>query len=260
MPIPRRPVILALVTAVACTPARFGWDEATNGDLETYRARFEAAAGDHFDRQWAHPELLEAAKKARVLWLGDFHPSLRLHRLHTALLTELQRDGRPLLLALEAIGDQDETWVAEYLAGSLSLTALAERMRARWAGSWLDDPDLDPWYYRWLLTFARAHAVPVAGLEPTPRPPLATRDPLISARVTELVERHPRHLVVVVLGQAHLLGIGGQLARCQVPQLALGGVPPRGLLAAAPSTPCPGSVHRSPGGLWWFDELLGVGR
>ena len=254
MPLPGRVVILALLAG--CSPGKFVWTDDGTPELAAYRRSFAADAGDRFTGEWPRERLLQDLAGVRVLWLGDHHKSPRLHTLHLELLEQLQRAGRPLALALEAVGTQDEDDVHELVAGTLSLDGLRTRMLERWPGSWLDDGDLDAGYYRAVLAFARRNAVPVRGLEPTPRLPLHARDHAITAAVRSLAATEPQRLVVVIVGQTHLLGDGDVVARTGGPSIALGGEPPPPLLANAPDTLAPGSFHRSTGGLWWFAELL----
>lgn len=254
MPVRHRLAIATSLLAAGCVPGRFGRDESARS-LDAYREDFVAACGTCFDARLARAAFVAATRDVRVLWLGDHHKDHALHSLHGGLLEELRQTGRPLLLALEAIGSEDEADVGTFVAGGIELDELRRRLRARWPGSWLDDEELDPWFYRWLLVFAREHALPVRALEPIPRPPLGQRDPAIAARVAALAGEHPDRLVVVVLGQAHLVGGGRQLERCALPQLALGAVPPATLPQPAAPTE-PGSLLRSDGGLWWFAEVL----
>jgi hypothetical protein len=254
MPVRLHLAIATSLLAASCVPGRFGRDESARS-LDAYREDFAAACGTRFDAQRDRNAFVASTREVRVLWLGDHHKDHALHTLQGGLLEEVRRTGRPLLLALEAIGSEDEADVGTFVAGGIDLDELRRRLRARWPGSWLDDEALDPWFYRWLLAFAREHGAPVRALEPIPRPPLGRRDPAIAARVAALAEAHADHLVVVVLGQAHLVGGGRQLDRCALPQLALGALPPASLPRPEP-TPEPGSLLRSDGGLWWFAEVL----
>ena len=259
---PRRvhAVMLALA-ASGCSPTRFGWSSGAP-TLDDYRATFTTAAGSSFVAELDRAALVDEVAPGRVLWLGDHHRSQRLHHLQRQLLLQLLAAGQRPLLALEAIGRQDEAAVADFLAGGIELHQLRAWLRRRWSGSWLDDDGLDAAHYRELLAIARQYALPVAALEPIPRPPLAERDRRIAARIGELAAAHADRPVCVVIGQAHLLGRGDLIARTGLPSLAIGGEPPPALLQAAAraatdgSAPADGRLLRSDGGLWWFGELL----
>jgi hypothetical protein len=255
MPIGARIATFLSLALAACTPTDFGWDAATP-PLARYRAAFQAAAGTRFVASLSRDELLRRLHAERVLWLGDHHRSARLHALQNELLAQLQAAGVRLAFALEAIGSQDEPAVARFLRGDDSLVQLGAAMRQRWRGSWLDDPELDPWHYRSLLSFAQKHGIPVRALEPTPRLPLAERDAVIARTVRDLRLLWPDRLLVVHVGQAHLLGEGDLVARAGGAGFVLGGEPPAGLHDARPATAPRGSVWQSDGGAWWFGELL----
>ena len=130
-------------------------------------------------------------------------------------------------------------------------------MKRRWPGSWLDDPELDPWFFRSLLAFAKEHEVPVFALEPTPRLRLAARDACIAQSVREARARHPRRVVVVVVGQTHLLGLGDVVRRSQVGGLVIGGLPTEPLLDPGPPARSRGAAWRSDQDVYWFDEMFG---
>lgn len=224
--------------------------------VDAYRQSFATAVGSTFTQSLTRTELLRTMRGTRVLWLGDHHRSARLHGLQLELLQQLHDAGVPLVLALEAIGEQDEGDVAAFLRGDVEMAELRTRLRRRWSGSWLDDRELDPWHYQSLLAFARRARAPVHAIEPTPRLPMAHRDPHIATTVLTIAHEHQGKLVVVVVGQAHLVGDGDLVARTGLPNLAFGGEPPPSLREHAPDARARGTVHASGGGLWWFSELL----
>ena len=80
--------------------------------------------------------------------------------------------------------------------------------RGRCAGAWQDDRDLVQWFYRSLLEVAKRHRIPGFALEPTPRLPLPMRDSYIAQTVKKACEVHSDTLVVVIVGQTHLVGDG----------------------------------------------------
>jgi uncharacterized iron-regulated protein len=239
----------------ACAPARFDW-QGPRDDLGDYRTSFEEAAGTRLVASIPREELLRRLANERILWLGDFHTSSRLHGLQSELLDQLQRQGTPIVLLLEAIGEQDQRAVDRYLEGGISLQELRATAKARWDGSWLDDRDLDPAHYRSLLAFARRDGAPVLALEPTPRLPLSQRDEVIAAAVRDAALRHPERLLVVHVGQAHLAGQGDLVARTGLGGIVLGGEPPAELRSNSPPDRRHGAFAQSSGGLWWFVETF----
>jgi Haem-binding uptake, Tiki superfamily, ChaN len=254
MPRCARAVILAFL-AGGCSPSRFGWTDGAP-ELRDYRAAFAAGAGDRFTDAVSLPQFVAGLTAQRVLWLGDHHGSPRLHRRQRDLLAMLLRSGHRPVLALEAIGTQDETVVHEFLDGQRDEARLLQALRRRWPMHWLEDPQLDPSHWRDLLHIARTHRLSVHGLEPTPRLPLAERDPVIAVRIRALAAAYPQQLIVVWIGQTHLRGAGELVARVGLPSMALGGEPVPALRAAATANLPAADLRRSDGGLWWFADLL----
>ena len=248
--------ISALLLLGACSPSRFSWPSAPGAQLRGYRASFAAAAGDELVERVTRGELRQRARAAGTLWLGDHHRHSRLHALQTRLLQELVEDGAQLALGLEAVGTRDQRLVDGYLAGERDMRSLRAQMKRRWPGSWLDDPELDPWFFRSLLAFAKEHEVPVFALEPTPRLRLAARDACIAQSVREARARHPRRLVVVVVGQTHLLGDGDVVRRSGCGGVVVGGRPTEQLANAARPAPADGGAWRSDCGVYWFDQMF----
>ncbi|MBX3464733.1 MAG: ChaN family lipoprotein [Planctomycetes bacterium] len=245
-----------LLAAGACAPGEFVWPGREPEALPGYRASFQAAAGERFTGSLPRAEVLGRLRRERLLWLGDNHHSARLHGLQNELLAQLHAAGIRLAFALEAIGTQDEPQVELFLRGETSLDELRAAMRRRWRGSWLDDLELDRWHYRSLLSFAQRHRLPVHAVEPTPRLPLAERDEVIADAVRTLLDRWPDRLLVVHVGQAHLVGSGDLVARTGRGGFVLGAEPTPALQRNRPAAAERGSLWQSDGGLWWFGELL----
>ena len=257
MPRQLLPVILAFVFVTSCSPSGFGWQDEIAPQLSTYRQSFIDLAGKELVARVPRKELLDQIEASRILWLGDHHRHSRLHALQTELLQQLQRRGVRMAYGLEAIGTRDERMVHDFLANRIDLNGLRAGMRARWDGSWLDDRSLDPWFYRSLLESAKRHRIPVFALEPTPRLPLATRDTFIAQTVQKASERHPDRLLVVFVGQTHLLGKGDLVYRVPLKNTIIGGLPTQPLMAQAPPSVPRGDCWRADSGLHWFGEMFG---
>ncbi|MEC9046646.1 MAG: ChaN family lipoprotein [Planctomycetota bacterium] len=256
MPAQKLSVIPAAMFLAACTPSAFGGAPSPGADFLDYRRRFDAAAGQELIERVERAELRRRILTSGVLWLGDHHRHSRLHALQLGILAELVRDGAELVLGLEAVGLQDQDAVRDYLAGSLDMRALRAALRRRWPGSWLDDPDLDPWFFRSLLSFARECHCPVFALEPTPRLALPRRDVIMARAVADARRQHPDRVVVVVVGQTHLRGAGDVVARSGVGGVVVGAAPTAALARPRPLAVNPGSFWRSDGDIYWFEEMF----
>lgn len=249
-------VILVFVFATACSPAAFVWQDEVAPKLHAYRQSFIEDAGQELVARVPRNDLLTRVEAGRMLWLGDHHRHSRLHALQTQLLQQLQRRGVRMAFGLEAVGVRDERMIHDFLANRIDLNGLRDGMRVRWDGSWLDDRNLDPWFYRSLLEFAKRQRIPVFALEPTPRLPLATRDTYMAQTLQQASERYADRLIVVIVGQTHLLGEGDLVRRVGLKSTVIGGLPTRALLADAPPALPRGACWLADSGLLWFGEMF----
>jgi len=224
-------------------------------EIVAYREAFASDVGTRFLGECDQEQMVAMISAARVLWLGDQHNNSRLHALQSELLTELQRRGIKLVLALEAIGTQDEARVQQFLDSDEKQNVLQQDLRQRWPESWLSNLSLDPFFYRGLIAMARRYEWPVVGLEPTPRAPLAQRDDIIARSVQQAAAKYPDRLVVAIVGQVHLLGQGNLISRTGLPAVALGGAPPATLRSSGQDDLRRHRFLRSSGDLWWFVEI-----
>jgi len=237
-----------------CACGQLGWEgDGRVQNLLEYRASFERSLGD-WDGSLDDPAFAERLRSCRVLWLGDHHQDVGLHRRQRDLLEGLARSGRPCALCLEAIGTEDDPAVAGYLAGAMDLLQLQDVIAERWPESWLDSAGVDAGHYREVLAIAREHRLPVRGLEPCPRLPLRSRDPEIAETVRRTAAAFPERLLVVMIGQTHLLGQGNLIARTGLANVAIGARPPEELGPCA--APAGAVLLRTASGLLFFRELV----
>lgn len=245
-----------LLSLCGCAATSLWWQGGpAPAHLQAYRQSFERAVGTRCTSWLDQRGFAAAADRSAVLWLGDDHRDQVLHRRQLELLQQLAAGGRRLLLLLEAIGEQDQGAVDRFLQCRIDMPRLRHECRRRWPDTWLDDGDVDAPFYRELLQVARGRRWPVLALEPTPRLPLQQRDPHIAASVVAAARQHPDALLVVVVGQTHLLGEGDLVARTGLPSVVLAATPPATLLP--PDLPLPAAamfVQTDAGVLFFADR------
>ncbi len=178
--------------------------------------------GQEFVAPVSREEFRTRLNNTRILFLGDHHQDAALHTKILALLSWISKQGKPAVLGIEAIGTQDDQELQDYLAGKIRLSQLRRRIANRWPASWLDSQEVDHDFFQALLRTARHNQMPVFPLEPTPRLNLVSRDILIARNIRRALRLYPDHLIVIVVGHAHLLGQGRLLARIGAPALAIG--------------------------------------
>lgn len=248
---------IAALLAAATACSHLAWEgDARAARLLEYHASFRRALDPRCSGSLDEDALLQLLRRSRVLFLGDHHRDVQLHHLQRRLLQRLHARGLDLALGLEAIGDADQPAVERFLQGRIDLTALRTAVRRRWPGSWLDAADVDADHHRRLLEFARSTGTPVFALEPTPRRPLAERDAHIAASIRAAAARHPTRLLVVCVGETHLLGQGDLIARTDLPAVALGARPLPAVARAAADLP-PQHEWLRAGPLLYFRALAG---
>ena len=252
------PAFLALLP-VACK-ADLDWQGSprTGGGpayLESYKDAYFRDLGDRFVGSRSRKELLGDLHATRVLYLGDHHGDFGLHQRQLHLLREIRDAGIRTVLGLEAVGTSDQGALAEFMLGG-ELTDLRNQVRRRWPDSWLEDGQVDGAFYRAVLEAARANRWPVFALEPTPRLPLFQRDEVIAENIRRAHERHPNRLLVVLVGQAHLLGEGRLIDRVGLAHIAIGARPSPRLARSTISPRMAGTFLRSISGVLFFEGMV----
>jgi hypothetical protein len=205
------------------------WEDTMSADpaptgpryLRLYKDSHFRALGERFDGGLSWTQFLDRVRAARVLYLGDHHADPALHQRMLALLADLDHAGVRYHLGLECVGTQDAPHVDRYLRGEMDLEQLAASLQRRWSETWLRRDGVDSLFYRELLAHARRAARPVFALEPTPRLPLYERDQAIARTLLQRARANTSALLVVIVGETHLLGHGQLVQRVGLPHVVL---------------------------------------
>jgi hypothetical protein len=139
---------------------------------------------------------------ADIVLIGDYHALPAAQRFAANLLEERAQPGdRPVVLGLETIFSRDQHILDEWWRREIDAEELRQRIRF----------DLD-WGYDWapfyeLLVTAREHADAIYGLDCTPREDLrkiGARDRHAVHKLSEIRQRHPHGVIMVLFGESHL--------------------------------------------------------
>jgi len=117
--------------------------------------------------------LTEHLTDSRLILIAEQHTGLEYHRVQLRVLELLQETGRPLVLGLEMFEVEDQPLLDAWVAGQFSEAEFIEE--SDWYGNW----GYHWGYYREILLFARAHAIPVVALNgdaDSPRADLSSQD------------------------------------------------------------------------------------
>ncbi len=142
------------------------------------------------------------AKNADLVLVGDYHALPASQQLAATLFEERALQGdRTVVLAVEAIFSRDQHILDAWWRREIDEAELRRRIRfdLDWGYDWGS-------FYRVLLT-AREHGEAVYGLDCMPREDLrkiGARDRHAAHKLSEIRERHPGAVIMVLFGESHL--------------------------------------------------------
>src|SRR5579864_5733405 len=147
-------------------------------------------------------QLRSTLHAADLVLVGDYHALPVAQRYAASLIEQRALAGdRPVVLGVETIFARDQHILEEWWRREIDENELRQRIRF----------DLD-WGYDWkpfheLLSTARDHAEAIYGLDCMPREDLrkiGARDRHAAAKISEIRQRHPNAVILVLFGESHL--------------------------------------------------------
>jgi len=147
----------------------------------------------------SYEDLIEAARKSRIIYVGDYHASKKYQQFQARLLEDLARE--PILLALEMLYGRNQRALDDWAAGRITEDQFLRRTRyeLEWGYEWDG--------YRGILELARKQRIPIFGIDCAPRDDLryiSKRDTAVAAKIADLLSRFPQHRLMVCFGESHL--------------------------------------------------------
>jgi hypothetical protein len=147
-------------------------------------------------------ELLRSARKADIIFGADFHPFAQSQRTHLRILRELNKNQRPLILALEAIDSHHNNIVSDYLKGRIDDKTFLKKIDyfESWGFPWEN--------YKVLFEFARSNNISIYGINRIKldgkKDDLNLRDAHAAKEISSLRQKNPEALIYVLYGDLHL--------------------------------------------------------
>lgn len=168
--------------------------------LAQYRREFEK----EFRRSWKvsnKDQLVQAIEKADIIYLADFHALQQSQKAQLRILKALPAK-MPLILGVEFLEARHQKQIDLYLRGRLTDREFLKAIE--WKKNWGF-----PWdHYKPILKWAQRQKVRVYGLnhlsfEKSSRT-LHERDQFSAAKIAEIKNKFPDHLLCVIYGDLHL--------------------------------------------------------
>ncbi len=178
-------------------------NELTGADVPPIRQYLREYENEfkHFREISSKASLVRAARRAQIVYLGDFH-TLRISQLAAVrFLTDLLVSNRRVVLALEMLQSCHQPAIATFLRGEISEGKLLREIN--YAQTW----GFDWKHYRDILLFARENNIETVGLNTTPqrvKNRLRARDEHAAQIITSITTESPDSLVYVLYGDLHI--------------------------------------------------------
>ena len=165
--------------------------------LQEYTQAFRS-----YETVLASEELDTIIADGSIILVGDYHALPACQKYAADLIRECaQKKDRPVVLAVETVFSRDQHILDEWWKEEICERELRQRIRFEldWGYDW------NPFYE--LLLSARKHADAVFGLDCMPREDLrkiGIRDRHAAHKIAEIRERHPRAVIIALIGESHL--------------------------------------------------------
>src|SRR5215470_12476371 len=146
-------------------------------------------------------DILNAAIRARIVWVGDYHALPASQKYVVELLKQLGHKNGNLALAVEPVFARSQDILDLWMSGQISELEFLDRIKyhEEWGCDWEG--------YRAIFEVARTLGIPVYGVDCHPRNDMRSigrRDLGVARRVAGLIEKHPGQTLVVLFGESHL--------------------------------------------------------
>jgi hypothetical protein len=146
-------------------------------------------------------EVLRAAVKANLIWVGDYHALAKSQIYVVELLKGIAERKPNVSLAVEPIFARSQDVLDRWMSGQISEQEFLERIHyhEEWGCEWTG--------YKAIFETARELGIRVYGVDCHPRNDMRSigrRDLGVARRIVRLMQTDPTQTLVVVFGESHL--------------------------------------------------------
>src|SRR5213594_1191638 len=146
-------------------------------------------------------EILEEARRANLIWIGDYHALTRSQTYASEFLRELKNRKNTIAVAVEPVFARNQEVLTRWMAGKISEQEFLDRIHygEEWGCDWEG--------YKTIFEAARELRLPIYGVDCHPRNDMRSisrRDLGVARRVARLLANDPEQTLVVIFGESHL--------------------------------------------------------
>ena len=146
-------------------------------------------------------EVIEAARNANLVWVGDYHALSRSQLYAAECLRALALEKSNLAVAVEPVFARSQKmldlWISSRISEQEFLNGI--NYHEEWGCDWNG--------YKTIFETARDLRIPVYGVDCGPRNDMRSigrRDLGVARRIARLIEKDPSRTLVVIFGESHL--------------------------------------------------------
>jgi hypothetical protein len=164
--------------------------------IEEFNQEFQT-----FQAVSTHETILEEARGANLIWIGDYHALSRSQTYAADFVRKLAVENHDMMLAVEPVFARSQKILDHWMSGKISEQEFLDRVhyREEWGCDWES--------YKSMFDAARDLHLPVYGIDCHPRNDMRSigrRDLGVARRIVRLIENNPSRTLVVIFGESHL--------------------------------------------------------
>jgi hypothetical protein len=165
-----------------------------------YIKEFHSNIG-RFEASCSWDDLVIACYRADLVYIGDYHALPSAQETAARLLEAIAERSRAVVLGVEMVYGRHQRVLDRYMAGEIdeAFFLRAIRYQSDWGYDWAA--------FRKIYDVARAHRIPVVGLDCPPRTGfrhIRRRDRYAADRIAAMIAANPGARAVVLFGESHL--------------------------------------------------------
>lgn len=168
--------------------------------LKQYEATYNLGV-QHYEREATFDELNRCARKADIIYVGDFHTLRISQKTFVKVLRAVRRTGQQLVIGLEFIEGRYQAEVDKYLKGRIKDKTFLKRVNyhKRWPYEIWDN-------FKLIFDFAKKYEIPVRALDcdASECNTLHGRDSYAGWRIAETFQLYPDAQMCVLFGELHI--------------------------------------------------------